>query len=370
MYVHNHGAVPQFFVDLMNGFTKALPYESGPSHFSATGLLRGPLEAALARKYPDVEKDALEGIAAIDGTMLHRGLELAAQHMKGAIAERRLFRKFNVDGTDYVLSAANDLYLPNAEDGRILIDWKRIKAKSVFYMRKPSSTNLYYEGQYHKSDWVWQLNTNRLLIESAESYYFDLSMEDLKGAFYADHGRPMLEEDYCSKWMSDYAQPHLAQGVDRMFIGAFFKDWAPWEAKRSPDYPQAPVAFIEIPRFPDEVVSNHLRGRMRYHLKHRDAPVDSIPLCDDRERMKGDTVYKVFDMTSKAKNPRSKGNFADEASASNLAELEENRTGKEHRVVEVPGIDAKCAGFCDFRHLCRHGQEVAQASVWEVDSDE
>ena len=79
MFKHDHGLVPDFYVDLLNIFDKEVnPYSSGPCHYSTTGLSRGPLEAALERANPDYPKEALDGIGAIDGTMLHAGLEQAA----------------------------------------------------------------------------------------------------------------------------------------------------------------------------------------------------------------------------------------------------------------------------------------------------
>jgi hypothetical protein len=367
MYSNDSGSLPDFFVDLCNLFsTDVDPYTRGPSSFSTTGLFRGPLEAALAREYPDLSKDINEAIPSIDGTMLHKGMELAAKARGDAAEVRRFIDVTLPDGTVRVFSGCNDFETDNSSYGTVMADWKRTRAYAIVFMRKPGLSQVFIDGEWHKHDWVMQLNINRILAEHADSYTYPeefLAHDPEAGCpvwlrrFRDEIGGDPSPQDFAKHdFFLGERIPNQPIKVDRMFIGALLKDWNQRDADRAEDYPQKNVVFVEIPRVEDEAILDYMRGRMEYHEEYREQPLDDVPRCAPAERWEQESVWKVFDATSKAKSPRSKANVSSEVQAQEIADDHQNKTGKPHRIEHFPGKSMKCESYCDYRTVCPFNQ--------------
>ena len=363
MYSNDSGNLPDFFLDLANLFsTKVEPYTRGPSSYSTTGLFRGPLEAALARENPDLLKDINEAVPSIDGTMLHKGMELAAK-ARGDRAEVRRFIDIQLaDGTTRVFSGCNDFETENSSYGTVMADWKRTKAYAIVYMRKPGQGSVQIDGLYHKHDWVMQLNINRLLAEDVDSYTYPdwfLAYDPLVGdvhwrwKFKDIHGREPNADDFAThEFFVSERIPNTPLKVDRMFIGALLKDWSKRDAERAADYPQQNVVFVEIPFLSRKQILDYMMARTEYHVEYEGESSSDIPFCSPSERWEQESIWKVFDATSKAKSPRSKANVVSQVQAQEIADDHQNKTGKPHRIEHFPGKSMKCEDYCDYRTVC------------------
>jgi hypothetical protein len=358
--VENKGLAPSFFTELIDRADNIIfPYSRGPSHFSATGVEQGPLERQLAlRTNPD--KSVFEAIASLDGTMLHYGMEQAA---KGTdmLSEVRLYRVIEVDGKKIVISGCNDLQGSRPDYGNFLCDWKRTKAYGVVYAKKEgASGTIQIDGDTHKKSWVHQLNINRWLVESRESYSLDPEVEkNWKTFFEEDIGRPPTQDDYTHEWFEDYKRFNEPFKLDRLVIGAFLKDWDEKKARQSADYPQQNVVFVDQPFMTDAQVESYIHERIQYLDGYDEVSLLDVPLCSEEEQWKKDDVWKVFDTTSTAKNPVSRKNCSSLAEALLAQQVWEQKTSHPHRVEHYPGLYDKCAKYCDYRHECPFGKKHA-----------
>lgn len=356
------GLAPAFFTDIIEAAdTKVFPYSRGPSHFSATGFEQGPMERQLARRTVP-QKSVWEAIASLDGTMLHYGMEKAAEACKGFTTERRLYRVIEVDGKKLVVSGCNDLQGKSEDIGHFLCDWKRTKAYGVVFAKKEgASGTVFIDGEYHKKSWVMQLNVNRWLAASDKSYYFNEEFEkNWRTFFKEDMGREPTAEDFAGPWFEGYKIYNEPFKPDRLLIGAFLKDWDEKKAAQQEDYPQANVCFVDQPFLSDADVEAYIHERIQYLDGYDEVELDNVPLCSDDERWKKDDVWKVYDTTSKAKNPVSRKNCDSYEEAKEAVSYWEIKTGNPHRIEHFPGTYDKCAKYCDYRYDCPFGKKLAQ----------
>lgn len=360
-FTDNEGMAPAFFTDLVEKVNEVFPYSRGPSHFSATGFEKGPMEHQLTRRV-DPTKSVFEAIASLDGTMLHYGMEEAAKKFGDRfVTERRLYRVIDTDNGPMVVSGCNDLQGKSDDIGHFLCDWKRTKAYGVVFAKKEgASGTVYIDGEYHKKSWVMQLNVNRWLAASDRSYYFNEEFEkNWRTFFKEDNGREPTPEDFAGSWFEGYKIYNEPFKPDRLLIGAFLKDWDEKKARQQDDYPQANVSFVDQPFLSDADVEAYIYERIQYLDGYDDVPLDQVPLCSDEERWKKDDVFKVFDTTSKAKNPISRKNCSALEEAQEAAQSWEVKTGHPHRIEHFPGAYDKCVKYCDYRYECPFGQSVA-----------
>lgn len=369
MLKDNQGLVPDFFVDLVNlANDKVFPYSRGPSHFSTTGLSMGPLEMELSRRLT-ADKSVFDAIAALDGTMLHYGMEQAAL-LRNDVTERRLYRIVEVNGKRCVVSGSNDHQTSKSSLGNVLTDWKRTKAYAPMYAKKDSKSSIFYDGEFHKEAWLYQLNVNKWLAASSESFYYpDDFAANWPHLFVLAQGRKATPEDFADhEFFVSQRIPNEPFRADRLFIGAFLKDWDQKKANQKPDYPQTVVTFVEQPHMPFEEVEDYIKDRIAYLDGYADTSIDDIPLCSDKERWKDEDVYKVYDTTSKAINPQSRGNSATLAEAEGTKAEWEAKNKHKHRIEFFEGGYPKCVKYCDMRFHCRFGKTVAE-DQWEVNDN-
>lgn len=200
----------------------------------------------------------------------------------GSDVENRLFAQFN----NWTVSGQYDLF----EDG-VLMDYKFTTFWSV-------------KGDEPKTEWVQQLNLLRLLA--------------------------------------------IRNGMDvkALRIIALLRDHQMTQAKRDPEYPQLPIASVDIPMWDIVEAEEFMLDRVK---AHQDA---APPPCTDEERWMQPAVFAL------KKNGRKTAvklyESRDEAEAAATA------GGKDHFVEHRPGEYRRCTSYCNVSHGCPAFQQSQQ----------
>lgn len=232
-YTNKYGLPVAFVRAVVND-----PYNKGASDFSATGLANPPRASALIEKFKDtIEVDVTSRVAAIIGQGSHSIAERAARPELD-MCEERLFAKFVVDGKEYTVSAALDLY--EIAEG-VLYDWKTTKAYA--FSKKAGSGK--------KPEWIEQLNI----------------------------GAELLRRN--------------GHDPKKLVIIALLKDWNKREAG-SAGMPESEVLAVELPMWPSGDVTLHIETRIRLHI----AAKSHLPDCTSRETWGGNRCGQWCDASS------------------------------------------------------------------------
>jgi hypothetical protein len=226
---------------LPEAFVRAVvndPYNKGASDFSATGLANPARASALIEKFKDeVTVDVSSRVAATIGQGAHSIAERAARPSVD-LCEERLFAKFTVDGQEFTVSAAVDLY---EKDTCTLMDWKTTKAYA--FSKKAGSGK--------KPEWIDQLNI----------------------------GAELLRRN--------------GHSPRRLVIIAMLKDWSQREAG-SAGMPESEVVAVELPLWESEKTVAHIETRIRAHVLAR----TELPLCTTKENWAGRRCGQWCDASS------------------------------------------------------------------------
>lgn len=183
------------------------PYDNQGSDFTPSSLDDAPLAYALKKAYGDkLIVDVSSRVAAVIGQGAHSIAERAARPGLD-LCEERLFSTFNIDGKDYKISAAIDLY---EKDSGYLYDWKTTKAYA--FSKKAGSGK--------KPSWIAQMNIGAELLRR--------------------HGH----------------------APSKLTIIAMLKDWSAHEAGTA-GCPEQEVTAVELPLWPSEQVVAYVTGRVR-----------------------------------------------------------------------------------------------------------
>lgn len=202
------------------------PYHNGGADFTPTSLDNAPRAHALLKEFhEEALVDVSSRVAAIIGNGAHYIAERAARPGID-LCEERLFTKVTVDGIEYTISAAIDLY---ETDTRHLMDWKTTKAyafsKKAGYGKKPS--------------WIAQMNI----------------------------GAELLRRN--------------GHDPKKLTIIALLKDWSQQEAG-SAGCPEKEVIAVEMPIWSSEQVVNYIEERVRILVA-----ATSKTICEPKENWYG-----------------------------------------------------------------------------------
>ena len=252
-------------------------YDNGGAWRSVTGLLKPPRAAALEQLHKDeLSEDVAERLFALYGQIVHGILE-RANGCTNTITEKRLFME--VMGKR-ISGQFDSIDIKNGH----LVDWKF----STAWKAKGGAP----------IEWVEQCNLLAVLLR--------------------------------------------ANGVEvkSAGIGLLMRDHSKLEALRSHDYPQLPVAMIEIPLWSPEKQNEFMMGRVKAHL----AAEKELPLCTSEERWAKTTVYAVMKEGRKS----SVRNFENVVEADLLSK----HLGGGHSVVVRPGESIRCKAYCRSAPWC------------------
>jgi hypothetical protein len=193
-------------------------------------------------------------------------------------------------------------------------------AEQRFYVEREGKTiggqiDLYDKAQ--KVLWDWK----------ETSVY--ISYHDLKPAWSAQGNinRLLLEEN--------------GYPVEKIINIALYRDWKKVQVGTKEGYPEHQVQQFPIPLWPTDDVENFISCRI---AEFEQAKAD-LPECSDEERWKSSDVYALY----KGTNKRATKLFNSEKDA--LSHIEVFAL-KGHEIRFRPGINKRCASYCDVSAHC------------------
>jgi len=258
-------------------------YSKGKADISATELINSPKIVTLKKKHwDDLEQDASEMVWALFGSAVHNILE----HGRGEnhIVEERIHTM--IEG--WHLSGAIDLQ-EVYDDGIVIKDYKVTGAWAVMN---------------EKQDWHNQLN------------------------IYA--------------WMVRTVKQKPIKGLQ---IVAIVRDWSAREASNRENYPQSPVAMIDIPLWTDEEQDAYIQERVGLHAEayFEMNTEGALPDCTPDEMWEKPTTYAIKKPgAARAKSVHKMLDEAQHALNQVSGYLLETRQGERTR----------CASYCQVSKFC------------------
>lgn len=196
------------------------PYQGG-GDISATKLIDSPRIRQLTAQYRHaIEEDVTERVWALMGQAMHHVLERAG-----------------IDEDDHVL--VEERLFAGMEGWTVSGQFDRLNLTTQTLQDWKLTTVFKAKGS---DDWTRQLNVLR--------------------------------------WLAN----ENGMRVERLEIIAFFRDFRPSEAERSPDYPPINVQVIEVPVWPLDETEAYIRERVRLHQVANAHVGSDLPRCTDEER--------------------------------------------------------------------------------------
>lgn len=289
MKITNKFGLPDAIVD----FARAEKYSRGKADISVTTLIDSPRIRLLREAHEDeIEQDVSDMVWPLFGTAVHAVLEGADHHQK-IVKEERLY----ADVAGWTLSGAID-HQELLPDGTIQItDYKVTSVWSVIL---------------GKDEWALQQNCYAWLVENSKGHEFE--------------GRK----------------------VSSIRICAILRDWQRKKAEFDKDYPQAPVAMVELPLMPRDELEEYVYDRI---VAHQEAQIgydlyDKMPECSDKDRWMKPTQWAVMKKGGK----RAVKLFDTEEDAESF--IKESQDDKLHIQVR-PGEATRCVGnYCSIAQFC------------------
>jgi hypothetical protein len=268
-------------------FARDGKYDKGQSDISITTLIDAPRVNILKQqRTDDIEADVSDMIWPLFGTAVHHMLE-SATPAGNVTMEERLFVNIN----EWVVSGQIDHQ--EEHGGMIYIsDYKVTSVWSVIY---------------GKEDWVRQLNCYAHMVRLAKG-----------------------------------------KDVGGVRIIAILRDWQRREAQFKPDYPQSPVAVVEIPLWDAAKAQAYMEERV--HL-HQDAQMiwdtrEAVVECSDEERWTKADSWAVM----KPGGKRATKVCETEDEAKDWIKSQTTRTA--YQVVKRPGGRTRCEQYCSVSEFC------------------
>ena len=143
----------------------------------------------------------------------------------------------------------------------------------------------------------------------------------------------------------------LGYEVNELTIIAILKDWNKKDALKSKDYPNIPVAVINIPLWSLEKQQEYIQERVRIHSEYNDLVDDDIPECTEAERWHKKGVFAIY----KNQNKTALKLFPTSREAELFkVNIEIRDTKNSYSVVERDGMDNRCNGYCSVNSYCHY----------------
>jgi len=142
--------------------------------------------------------------------------------------------------------------------------------------------------------------------------------------------------------------------VERLQIVAIFRDWKKSDAKRKEDYPQQPIATIDVNVWTLEETEAFISERVKMHQR---SEAGEVVECSEEERWYSGTSYALMkDGGKRAKKV-----------VPILAELGDIPQG--HHVEERPGVNRRCEDYCELAPFCEQFKKLKSESSQEAEDD-
>jgi hypothetical protein len=270
-------------------------YSKGKAHISATEIINSPRIVQLKKKYWDeIEQDASEMVWSLFGSAVHNILE----HGKGDnhVVEERLHLEFE----GWRISGAIDLQEVEPNGTITISDYKVTGAWAVMN---------------EKDDWHRQLNIYAWMVEKVKKV-----------------------------------------PVGKLQIIAIIRDWSARDAQTKENYPNSPVATIDIPLWSFEEREKFMAKRIYEHgtaLFEMETDGD-LPDCTAEEMWEKKTSYALKkDGNVRAKSVHETQEAAEEALVKALGTAKKN----EGFSIEIrQGERTRCKSYCQVASFCNQYQ--------------
>ncbi len=270
-------------------------YSKGKAHISATEIINSPRIVQLKKKYWDeIEQDASEMVWSLFGSAVHNILE----HGKGEnhVVEERLHLEFE----GWRISGAIDLQEVEPNGTITISDYKVTGAWAVMN---------------EKDDWHRQLNIYAWMVEKVKKV-----------------------------------------PVGKLQIIAIIRDWSARDAQTKENYPNSPVATIDIPLWSFEEREKFMTKRIYEHgtaLFEMETDGD-LPDCTAEEMWEKKTSYALKkDGNVRAKSVHETQEAAEEALVKALGTAKKN----EGFSIEIrQGERTRCKSYCQVASFCNQYQ--------------
>lgn len=158
----------------------------------------------------------------------------------------------------------------------------------------------------------------------------------------------------CLRWLA----VRNGYKVEKLRIIAILKDWKKSKAKIDPNYPQVPVAVINVPVWDLAETALYIEERVALH---QEAEQGDVPECTDEERWFSGTKFALMKKGGKR--------------AIKLFERKEEIGDIPDGtfIEERPGIYRRCADYCEVSGFCEQYQRTSGAQGanpgWEIGDD-
>ena len=267
---------------------------------SATTLLKGTKEIILTdRHFDEITIDASEEVWAVFGTAVHSILE----HQEDEAFKEESFSVPVWEGSEWKITGKVDRYDMKNET---IEDWKTASVWKVIYK--------------DFEDWRMQ------------------------GLIYA--------------WLLKKS----GLNVRHIRFVALLKDFSKTEAKRNPDYPQAPAFIYEFDVNDTWLADAEMRAHNKAMavIENFEKSDDEITECTPEERWSTPTKYAVM---KEGRKTAVKVCATEEEAQNFIDDLEKD---KDKHTIEVrPGIDKKCEDYCPCCKFCSYYKETHKSEVTE-----
>jgi hypothetical protein len=296
-------------------------YIDEPNYISATSMLKSTRQLVLAQRVDQSERelDISAFLASRTGTAIHDSIEKAwtvsgTRAMKKLGYPDKIAENIVVNPTPAQITANPDIvpvWMEQRSFREIIVDGVTYKIGGKF--------DLVLEGRLFDA-------------KTTSVYAYLLGRKDddyrMQGGIY--------------RWLN----PELITS-DHIYIQFIFTDWQKARARNDPNYPQTKALEypVELPSL--EETEAFIVAKIRELAKHMNAPEEQIPLCNDKELWRGETVYKYYADPAKTQG-RSTRNFDDKAEAHAFLA---GRGGK-GVVIAVAG-DVRACEWCPAFNACK-----------------
>lgn len=177
----------------------------------------------------------------------------------------------------------------------------------------------------------------------------DATMQDWKvcSSYKAAGDKGWERQLNCLRWLAHKNDIK----VDRLQVVAIFRDWKQSEAKRNPNYPQRNVMVIEVPTWTIEQAEQYITERVAAHRSSEQG--EQIECSEDERWYSGTSFALMKDGGKRAKKV-----------AATKEELGEIPPG--HSIVERPGLNRRCEGYCEVAPFCEQYKRLKAAEGEET----
>lgn len=247
------------------------------------------------------------------------------------------------------------------------------------------------ELQEDASDGIWRLlgsAIHRVLEHSANSSALveerlNTDIEEFKITGQADHYEDGILSDYKvtsayavgdakSEWVEQLnclALLYERAGflVEQIQVIAILRDWSRARTVDS-DYPQIPVAVIQVERWSIEKTEDFIKNRVSLHRQATVLKTEEVQVCSETERWKKQDKFAVM----KVGNKRATSVFDLQEPAIVEMQRLQSKYPKEKYIIDFrKGEDTRCMSYCSVSQFCPYWKsKMNELIAKEIDKPE